>query len=95
MKEAEALRKAGKTAEEIAELTKLNGIQRFLTSASTAKQTSLFLENATTAALSRAMENYQEARQTYNDMYAEASEYLKDDDNYNAFIEQHKDSVAK
>ena len=95
MKEAEALRKAGKSAEEIAELTKLNGVQRFLTSASTAKQTSLFLENASTAALSRAMENYQEARQTYNDMYAEASEYLKDDDNYNAFIEQNKESLEK
>ena len=95
MKEAEALRKAGKSAEEIAELTKLNGVQRFLTSASTAKQTSLFLENATTAALSRAMENYQEARQTYNDMYAEASEYLKDDDNYKVFIEQNKDSLEE
>nr|DAJ44477.1 MAG TPA: PolyVal ADP-Ribosyltransferase [Crassvirales sp.] len=95
MKKAEALRKAGKSAEEIAELTKLNGVQRFLTSASTAKQTSLFLENASTAALSRAMENYQEARQTYNDMYTEASEYLKDDDNYNAFIEQNKESLEK
>ena len=95
MKEAKALRKAGKTTEEIAELTKLSGVQRFLTSASTAKQTSLFLENATTAALSRAMENYQEARQTYNDMYAEASEYLKDDDNYNTFIEKNKDSLKK
>ncbi len=95
MKEAEALRKAGVAAEEIDEFTKLNGVQRFLTSASTAKQTSLFLENASTAALSRAMENYQEARQTYNDMYAEASEYLKDDDNYNAFIEQNKESLEK
>lgn len=95
MKEAEALRKAGKSAEEIAELTKLNGAQRFLTSASTAKQTSLFLENATTAALSRAMENYQEARQTYNNMYAEASEYLKDDDHYKDFIEKNKDSLKK
>lgn len=95
MKEAETLRKAGKSAEEIAELTKLNGVQRFLTSASTAKQTSLFLENATTAALSRAMENYQEARQTYNDMYAEASEYLKDDDHYKDFIKQNKDSLEE
>ena len=95
MKEAEALRKAGKSAEEIAELTKLNGVQRFLTSTSTAKQTSLFLENATTAALSRAIENYQEARQTYNDMYAEASEYLKDDDHYNAFIKQNKDKLEE
>lgn len=95
MKEAKALRKAGKSAKEIAELIKLNGVQRFLTSASTAKQTSLFLKNATTAALSRAMENYQEARQTYNDMYAEASEYLKDDNNYNAFIEQNKDRLEE
>ena len=95
MKKAEALRKTGVAAEDVAELTKLNGVQRFLTSASTAKQTSLFLENATTAALSRAMENYQEARQTYNDMYSEASEYLKDDDNYNAFIEQHKESLKE
>lgn len=95
MKKAEALRKAGVSAEEVDEFTKLNGVQRFLTSASTAKQTSLFLENATTAALSRAMENYQEARQTYNDMYVEASEYLKDDDNYNAFVEQNKDSLEK
>ena len=95
MKEAEALRKAGKSAEEIAELTKLNGVRRFLTSASTAKQTSLFLENATTAALSRAMENYQEARQTYNNMYVEASEYFKDDNNYKTFIEQNKDRLEE
>lgn len=95
MKKAEALRKAGKSAEEIEELTKLNRAQRFLTSTSTAKQTSLFLENATTAALSRAMENYQEARQTYNDMYAEASEYLKDDDNYRDFIKKNKDRLEE
>ena len=95
MKKAEALRKAGKSAEEIEELTKLNRAQRFLTSASTAKQTSLFLENATTAALSRAMENYQEARQTYNDMYVEASEYLKDDDNYRDFIKKNKDRLEE
>lgn len=95
MKEAEALRKAGKSAEEIAELTKLNGIQKLLTSASTAKQTSLFLENASTAALSRAMENYQEARQTYNNMYAEASEYLKDDKHYNDFISKNKESLEE
>lgn len=95
MKKAEALRKAGVSAEEVDELTKLNGVQRFLTSASTAKQTSLFLENATTAALSRAMENYQEARQTYNDMYVEASEYLKDDDNYRDFIEKNKDRLEE
>lgn len=95
MKKAEAFRKAGMSAEEIEEFTKLDRAQRFLTSASTAKQTSLFLENATTAALSRAMENYQEARQTYNDMYVEASEYLKDDDNYRDFIKKNKDRLEE
>lgn len=95
MAQAERLREAGRTAEEIAELTRLNGVQKFLTSASTAKQTSLFLENATTAALSRAMENYQEARQTYNDMYAEASEYLKDDNNYQTFLQQNGESLRQ
>ncbi len=95
MARAERLREAGRSAEEIAELTKLNGVQRFLTSANTAKQTSLFLENAITASLSRAMENYQEARQTYNDMYAEASEYLKDDNNYQAFLQQNGESLRQ
>ena len=56
----------------------------------------LVFENGTTAALSRAMENYQEARQTYNDMYADASEYLtklansnkqEDKDKYNEIIQ--------
>nr|DAR58560.1 MAG TPA: PolyVal ADP-Ribosyltransferase [Crassvirales sp.] len=56
----------------------------------------LAFENGTTAALSRAMENYQEARQTYNDMYADASEYLtklansdkqEDKDKYNDIIQ--------
>lgn len=56
----------------------------------------LAFENGTTAALSRAMENYQEARQTYNDMYADASDYLtklansdkqEDKDKYNKIIQ--------
>jgi hypothetical protein len=55
----------------------------------------LAFENGTTAVLSRAMENYQEARQTYNDMYADGSEYLtklarsdrqEDKDKYNEII---------
>lgn len=90
LKEAENLRKLGKSAEEIQEATKLNKVQKFLNSSSTAKKTSEFLNNGMTAALSRAMENYQEARQTYNDMYVEASEYFKDDNAYNNYISQHK-----
>lgn len=90
LKEAENLRKLGKSAEEIQEATKLNKVQKFLNSSSTAEKTSQFLNNGMTAALSRAMENYQEARQTYNDMYAEASEYFKDDQAYSNYIAQHK-----
>lgn len=90
LKEAENLRKLGKSAEEIQEATKLNKVQKFLNSSSTAEKTSQFLNNGMTAALSRAMENYQEARQTYNDMYAEVSEYFKDDQAYSNYIAQHK-----
>ena len=70
----------------------LNTFQRIANSASTANKVGLFLENGTTAALSRAMENYQEARQTYNDMYTEASETLKrmSDDEYNQVITQNE-----
>lgn len=77
LKYARDLRAAGASAEEIQAASQLTRMQRFLNSSSTISATNLFLENGTTAALSRAMENYQEARQTYNDMYANASETLK------------------
>lgn len=90
LREAENLRKLGKSAEEIQEATKLSKFQKVLNSSSTAEKTSQFLNNGMTAALSRAMENYQEARQTYNDMYVEASEYFKDNQAYSNYIAQHK-----
>ena len=94
---AQAVKAAGGTAEEIAAAGKLNKVQRFLTSPSTAKQTSLFLENSSTAVLSRAIENYQEARQTYNDMYAEASDYFKNisDDEYAKIVDENKEILKQ
>lgn len=94
---AQAAKAAGASAEEIAAAGRLNSIQRFLTSPSTAKQASLFLENTSTAVLSRAIENYQEARQTYNDMYAEASDYFKNisDEEYAKIIEENKDIIQQ
>ena len=77
LKHARELKAAGATAEEIQAASKLTKMERFLNSSSTISATNLFLENGATAALSRVMENYQEARQTYNDMYANASETLK------------------
>lgn len=95
LKKAEELRKAGAAAKEVEDASKLNKLQRFVGSNSTAKQTSLFLENTSTAILSRAMENYQEARGTYNDMYAEASEQFKDDDKFNQFVNTNKELLAQ
>lgn len=95
LKKAEELRKAGAAAKEVEEASKLNKLQRFVGSNSTAKQTSLFLENTSTAILSRAMENYQEARGTYNDMYAEASERFKDDNTFNKFVNANKELLAQ
>lgn len=67
----------------------LNKFQRFANSESTANATKLFLDNGTTAVLSRAIENYQEARQTYNDMYAQAYESFKqmNDEEYQKVID--------
>lgn len=95
LKKAEELRKAGAAAKEVEDASKLNKLQRFVGSNSTAKQTSLFLENTSTAILSRAMENYQEARGTYNDMYAEASERFKDDNTFNKFVNANKELLAQ
>ena len=55
----------------------------------------LFAKNATTAALSRTMENYQEARQVYNDMYVDVLDSLNkmDDEEYNAFLNRNQNTV--
>lgn len=96
LKYARELRDAGATAEEIQAASKLTKMQRFLNSSSTISATNLFLENGTTAALSRAMENYQEARQTYNDMYANVSETFKNmsDEEYAKVVERSQDIIA-
>ena len=89
---------------------KLNKFQRFMNSEGTANATKLFLENGTTAVLSRAIENYQEARQTYNDMYTQAYDSFKQmsDEEYQQVVDgnaeilqeqgidpSNKDEVAK
>ena len=88
----------------------LNTFQRVLNSEATAKKVGLFLENGTTAVLSRAAENYQEARQTYSDTYQDIRSTIHemDDKQYAKFIKDNeqllndkkadlnnKDNVAK
>ena len=94
-----ALNVGGKTASFTRKITgaskainngkKLNKFQRFMNSEGTANATKLFLENGTTAVLSRAIENYQEARQTYNDMYTQAYDSFKQmsDEEYQQIID--------
>ena len=97
LKYARELRAAGATAEEIQAASNLTKMQHVLNSSSTIKATNMFLENGTTAALSRAMENYQEARQTYNDMYVNASETFKnmDEEEYAKVVERSQDIIKK
>ena len=56
----------------------------------------LLAENGMTAALSRTMENFQEARQVYNDMYTDVAASLNSmtDDEYQDFINKNQNTVA-
>lgn len=92
---AEALLREGASAEKIAEAGKLNRLQRIVTSPITSLTVKNFVENGATAALSRAMENYQEARQTYNDMYVQASDLLKkmSDEEYDNWLIQNQETL--
>lgn len=56
----------------------------------------LLAENGMTAALSRTMENFQEARQVYNDMYTDVAASLNGmtDDEYQDFINKNQNTVA-
>lgn len=74
---------------------RLSKFQRFANSDELAKATGLFLENGTTAAISRTVENYQEAHQTYDDMYVKANEYFKDDKKFNEFIQRNEDKLKE
>lgn len=82
------LRAAGKIEEAQNVYNTIGSFSRWANSASTANKTGLFLETGLTAGLSRAMENYQEARQTYNDMYKQAFDTLNEmtDAEYSEFV---------
>lgn len=56
----------------------------------------LLAENGMTAALSRTMENYQEARQVYNDMYADVASSLNNmsDEQYADFLNKNQNIIA-
>ena len=98
-KAAETTRLAGKTkkAEQwVRRARKLESGNILNQSSRNFERTKLFLENGMTAALSRTLENYQEARQVYNDMYSEVAQSLKGmtDDQYATFIDRNKNTIG-
>ena len=86
---------ASGAAKRIEQGEKLNKFQKFITSDKTAKAANMFLENTATAAISRTVENYQEGRQTYNDMYVQASEHFKDDKEFADFVKRNEEQLDK
>lgn len=60
----------------VEEAEKLGKVAKFINKESTVTAANRMFENGLTATAMRTLENYQEARQTYNDMYQEASKAL-------------------
>lgn len=77
---------------------KLNAVQSFANSAKTATVVTSVAEIGTNAMLSRIMENYQEARQTYNDVVDIATDEFVNKMNeaaYQEWCNNHKDFLDK
>ena len=83
-----------KTAEDAAQ--GLNAFQRWANSASTINATNRGIELGLTAAFSRTLENYQESRQVYNDMYDNALSAFTEmsDEEFANYLDKH-DSIKK
>lgn len=75
---------AGKSSKVVRAMNTTKGITR----------ANRFIENGLTAAMSRTMENYQEARGVYQDMYSEAYNHLNEmtDKEYNDYINKNKET---
>lgn len=79
----------------VEEAQTLGKIGKWANKQSTIQAANRMFENGLTAATMRTLENYQEARQTYNDMYQEASKALIDmsDEDYADFTDKYKDEL--
>lgn len=70
----------------------LSKTQRFLNSPATQKAAGMYIKTGMTAALQRAMENYQESRQTFDDVYAYSNDRLStmSDEEYADFVNKNR-----
>lgn len=89
---ARAAGKSAKAERWARRVDRLESGNLFNLSSANMERLKLFGENATTAAISRTMENYQESRQVYNDMYTETADALNNmtDEEYENFVNRNK-----
>ena len=75
----------------------LNTIQRLVTSQRAADTTKFLIESGATASLSRLAENYQESRQTYNQMLEECMTGFNNlsDEEYSDWVSKHQKVLSK
>lgn len=80
----------------IEQANRLNKFAKWANKESTIIGANRLFETGLTATAMRTLENYQESRQTYNDMYKEASNslYNMTDEKYQDFLERNKDELA-
>lgn len=79
----------------IEEAEKLGKVAKWVNKESTITAANRMFENGLTATAMRTLENYQEARQVYNDMYNEASTALNkmSNEDYNAFTNKYAEEL--
>lgn len=96
-KVASSTAKWAKRAEEAGKHRNIRGIMDWAAKPSVQAKAARAYDIGMTAALSRTVENYQEARQTYNDMYADASKALAEmsPEEYAAFLERNKETIGE
>lgn len=76
---------------------KSSKVVRYMNTTKGVARANRFIENGLTAAMSRTMENYQEARGVYQDMYSEAYNHLNEmtDKEYNNYINKNKETFKR
>ena len=79
----------------IEDAEKLGKVAKWVNKESTITATNKMFENGLTATAMRTLENYQEARQVYNDMYNEASTALNkmSNEDYNSFTNKYAEEL--
>lgn len=92
--------KSAKWVANATRLNKLDDVQRlgkYVQSSEFKPVRNLFLENGATAALSRTMENYQESRQTYNDVIGLSNDEIgkMSPEEYQNFVDRNRNTLGE